>query len=442
MDSDSNLYYFGCMPIAKLLYHLSDLSPQARYALMKLWLESRHTFPLQLSVQDWAHRTAMPRSRAGKVINELIDAGHIEPDFNRGQRGRPKRSIGISAATIKVLRNLTPSQPGDALHLESVHRLLAHRTSDADADSPLLSPANLIFLIALLSHANECGAIHNLGTSRLMSYTGMTAQTINVQISKMKKLGVILCTVSGITGSQIIGRATTSYWLDLSHNLFKQPIPSTIIQKSLVTLDSGDAAHALFDLKSQTRVVSREYARKSGKQLSDQRVLELASAKLHIQQVTQIPNFDFSLVEDFFREEKKRELRLAFQTVVDRAARVIAFSRMAETPNEHKRWPTIGQLKALYRELLPARFQSPSTTEFPLKENRQMLLRLVLEIAFSIANDILANLPTSEFKFSRVASFELAPTPRGSNYRFLITAVYPPPDSHSTESRQSNTDTS
>lgn len=428
------------MTISTLLAHLLDISPQARYVLMKLWLDKGDRLPTGITVQECAQTMAIPRSRAGKILNELTENGFLEPEHFTGERGRPKRHFNVSTETKSQLQALKPTERHEELHLESILALLSHRTKNLGADAPILSPSNLVFLIALLSCANECGAVHGLGSTRLMNYTGMTAQRINLQIRKMKQLGLILATVSGVTGRQILGRTTTSYWLDLSHKLFKLPTPSTTIQKTLVTLDSGDAARVLFDIKSQSRMVRREHTRKSGKQLNAQKALELATAKLHVEQVMTIPNFDLLLVEDFFTETKNLELRLAFQTVVDRVARAIAFSRMAETPREHRRSPPIGQLKALYRELLPARFQSVRSTSFPLKENRQMLLRVIFKIASSLASDVLANLPTSGGNFSPVVSFELAPTPRGSNFRVLIAAIYPP-ESHISESKQSNIDT-
>jgi hypothetical protein len=48
MDSDGQAYYFGRMLIANFLSDLSGLSPQARYALMKLWLENGHSLPVQM----------------------------------------------------------------------------------------------------------------------------------------------------------------------------------------------------------------------------------------------------------------------------------------------------------------------------------------------------------------------------------------------------------
>ncbi|WP_210426291.1 hypothetical protein, partial [Marinobacter confluentis] len=350
--------------------------------------------------------------------------------------------MSLSVCLIVGRRTLITHAPilGDGYNIVSIRALLSHRTSNLGADAPILSPSNIVFLIALLSSANECGAVHGLGSTKLMTYTGMTAQRINLQISKLKKMGLILATVPGVTGRQILGRTTTSYWLDLSHGLFKLPIPSTIIQKTLVTLDSGDAARALFNIKRQSRVVRREHARKSGKQLSDQKALKLATVKLHVEHLVDMPNFDLALVKDFFKEVTNPGLLLAFQTVVDRVAREIAFSRMAAIPGESRKSPTIGQLRTLYRELLPARFQPFRSPGFPLKENRQMLLRAVFRIASFLASDILANLPTMGGKFSPVVSFELVPAPRGSNFRVLIAVVYPP-ESRSNESKQSNVNT-
>jgi hypothetical protein len=415
------------MSIAKMLSHLSGLSPQARYALMKLWLENGDSFPLQLSVQDCALDLAMPRARAGKVINELIDKGHVEPDYSFGQRGRPKRLINIPAATTEMLGNLTPTQSSDVLHLKSIHRLLAHRTSDAGAASPSLSPANIVFLIALLSCANEGGAVHGLGTAELSTYTGMTAQRINLQVRKMRKLGLILYSSTGTTGARIMGRTAASYWLDRSHPLLKPPDRSTIIENSAVSIELGNTANALFDIANQIRILKREDKKKPNKVLGDQEAMTLALTNLNVGWIELIPDFEISLAEDFFKDANP-ELRLAFQLLLDKFARATAIARIRGSLNEIQMSPTFSMLRPLYRELLPVRFQSHSSTDFPTKENRRMLLRLVLKTANIMATDIIAQLPENGAKLFSTASFELIPMMKTPTDRLLLTEIasYPP----------------
>lgn len=427
MDNDSQAYYFVRMLIANLLSHISELSPQARYALMKLWLESGHALPLQLSVHDCARHMAIPRARTGKVLNELIDNGRIEADYACGQRGRPKRFIDIPAATKEMLENnLTPTQPADALHLESVHRLLAHRTSDTAADPPSLSPANLVFLIALLSCANESGAVHSIGTARLSTYTGMNAQRINLQVRKMRKLGLILFSVPGMTGARILGKTATSYWLDLSHPLFILPTGSRLVKKVIVTLDSGAAANAMFDITHQMKAIKREQRKTSEKPLDDQQAFDLVITKSNAQVIAQIPGFDISLVEGFFREAANFNLRLAFQLVVDRVARSIALARIRTSPNSNQVAPTFSVLRTLYRKLLPRRFLSPSSEAAPSKESRRMLVRVVLEIANTLATEIATELRGNGFQLSSVTSFELAPISKVSTDRLIVVTLNSP----------------
>jgi len=416
------------MSIAKLLSHLSGLSPQARYALMKMWLENGHSLPLRMSVQDCARHMAIPRARAGKVINELIDAGHIEPDYRIGQRGRPKLFIDISAATTEMLRNLTPTNPGDVLHLESVHRLLTHRTSDADADadSPSLSPANLVFLIALLSCANECGAVHDLGTARLNTYTGMTAQRINLQISKMRRLGVLLSTVPGITSGRILGRTTTTYWLNLNHHLLKGPDHPMIVKRTLVMLESGDIVNELFELIRVFKVEKRQYMKKSGRRFSNRQAAELASKKLNDHLIMKIPKLDICLVEDFFGEVENPGLRLAFQSMVDQVAGDRALARISAKQTNGKISLTTSMLRYLYQELLPLHSQRNDATDFPTRKNKQMLMRLALYLAKTLADELTALLPHLELAISEITSLELAPTSRKpSKDRQLIVASSP-----------------
>ena len=400
---------------------------------MKLWLESGDSFPLQLSVHECALKLAMPRARAGKVTNELIDAGHIEPDYRFGQRGRPKRFIDISAATTEMLRNLTPAHPVGVLHLESVHRLLAHRTSDAYADSPSLSPANIVFLIALLSCANESGAVHGIGTTRLSTYTGMNTQRINLQIREIKRLGLILVSVPGMTGARILGKTTTSYWLNLSHPLFKSPTGSTLFEKIIVALESGTTANAMFDITHQMKVIKREHRKTSEKPLDDQQAFDhLAITELNARMIGQIPDFDISLVEGFFREAANLNLRLAFQVVVDRVARFITLARIKTSSNGSQIVLTLSMLRTLYRGLLPRRFLSTSSEAFPSKENRRMLVMVVLEIANTLATEIVTELRGNGFKLSSVTSVELAPISKASTDRLLVVAL-DSPDPRSTK---------
>lgn len=414
------------MSTAKLLSHLSGLSPQARYALMKMWLENGHSLPLRLSVQDCARHMAIPRARAGKVINELIAAGHIKPDYRTGQRGRPKLFIDICAATTEVLRNLTPTNPGDVLHLESAHRLLTHRTSDAYADSPSLSPANLVFLIALLSCANECGAVHDLGTARLNTYTGMTAQRINLQISKMRRLGVLLSTVPGITSGRILGRTTTTYWLNLNHHLLKAPDHPMIAKRTLVMLESGGIVNELFELIRVFKVERRQYMKKPGNRLSNRQAAELASKKLNDHLIMQILKLDICLVEDFFGEVENPGLQLAFQSMVDQVAGDLTIARISAKQTNGKISLTTSMLRCLYQKLLPLHSQRNDATDFPTRKNKQMLMRLALYMAKTLADELTALLPHLELEISEITSLELAPTSRKpSTDRQLIVASSP-----------------
>ena len=414
------------MPISTVLSHISELSPQARYALMKLWLDSGRMLPLKLSVHDCARHMAIPRARAGKILKELIDSGRIEADYACGQRGRPKRFIDIPAATKEILeKNLTPAQPGEVPHLDSVHRLLAHRTSDAD--TPTLSPSNLVFLIALLSRANECGAVHGLGTAELSAYTGMKAQRINLQVRKMRRLGVLLSAVPGITSGRILGRTTTTYWLNLDHHLLKAPDHPMIAKRMLVMLESGDIVNELFELIREFKVEKRKYMKKSGRLLNNRQAAELASNKLNAHRITQIPKLDVLLVEDFFGEAENPGLRLAFQSMVDQVARDNALARISAKLTNGKISLTTSMLRHLYQELLPLHSQRNDATDFPTRKNKQMLMRLVLDLAKTLADELIALLPQLGLEISEITSLELAPTSRKlSTDRHLIVAPSPP----------------
>lgn len=414
------------MPVAKLLSHISELSPQSRYALMKLWLESAHSFPLQLSVQDCARHLAIPRARAGKVINELIDAGHIEPDYRFGQRGRPKRFIDISAATTEMLRNLTPAHPGGVLHLESVHKLLARRTSDADADFPSLSPANIVFLIALLSCANECGAVRGLGAKKLSTYTGMTTQRINLQISKLRRLKVLLSTIPGTTSGRILGKTTTVYWLNLNHQFLKSSEHQTISEPMVVTLLSGEIVNGVFEFIDEFKVERKKYMGRASRPLNRRQATRLVLKNLSAPPIKHLSKLNISLVEGFFEEAQNPDLRFALQSVVDQIACDNALWRIHAEVTKDKVSMTTTKLRNFYKDLLPLHWQQNKTATFPTRQNKQMLVRLVLSMASTLADQLISLIPQLGIDITRLTSLELAQISRKpSTDRYLIVAQSP-----------------
>lgn len=415
------------MPIATMLLHLSGISPQARYVLMKLWLDNRDSLPMGITVQECAQTMAVPRARAGKVLNELIEAGHLETKCMPGHKGRPKRVFDISTKMKSVLHALTPPQPHDELHLASIHALLSHRTHELHTETPALSPSNLVFLIALLSYANECGSVHNLGMAKLRAYTGMTTQRVNLQVSKMRKLRLILATIPGTTGGRVLGKTTTAYWLNLSRPPFKSPIPSTIIKKGVVTLKSGDIASELFELTRQLRTIRAERRKESGKQLQNKKILELAERRPIANPIRHLNDIDIFLVEDFFKGTQNAALRNALQVVIDRAAIALTLARISPSPHQGKISLTPSMIKCLYRELLPVRLLKAEPNGFPTKKNQQMLVRLVLQVASITASEIVDGLRDIGFKSSSVASLELAPTPNNfPRDRYLVAAIRSP----------------
>jgi len=369
---------------------------------------------------------AIPRARAGKVINELIDAGHIKPNFRFGQRGRPKRFIDISAATTEMLHNLTPAHPGGVLHLESVHRLLGRRTSNADADSPSLSPANIVFLIALLSFANECGAVRGVGTKKLSTYTGMTAQRINLQISKLRRLKVLLSAIPGTTSGRILGKTTTVYWLNLNHQFLKSSKHQTISESMAVTLASGEIVNGVFELINELKVERKKYMERARRSLNRRQATRLVLKNLSAPPIKQFAKLDISQVEGFFEEARNPDLRFTLQSMVDQIACDNALSRMHAKVNKGKVSLTTSKLRKLYKDLLPLHSQNKKTTTFPTWKNKQMLVRLVLSMASTLADDLILLIPQLGIDVTCLTSLELAQISRmPSTDRYLIVAQDP-----------------
>lgn len=360
------------------------------------------------------------------MINELIDTGHLEPDYRFGQRGRPKRFIDISAATTEMLRNLTPTHPGGVLHLESVHRLLAHRTSDADADSPSLSPANIVFLIALLSCANECGAVRGLGVKKLSTYTGMTAQRINLQINKLRRLNVLLSAIPGTTSGRILGKTTTVYWLDLNHQFLKPSKHQTISESIVVTLASGEIVNGIFELINELKVERKKYMGRASRQLNRRQATRLVLKNLSVPPIKQLSKLDISLVEGFFEEAQNPDLRFALQSVVDHIACENALSQIHAKVTKGKVSMTTTKLRNIYKDLLPLHWQQYETATFPTRQNKQMLVRLILSMASTLADELISLIPQLGIDVTRLTSLELAQISRQpSTDRYLVVAQNP-----------------
>ncbi|MBE8577432.1 hypothetical protein [Vibrio sp. OPT18] len=82
--------------------------------------------------------------------------------------------------------------------------------------------SNRLFLTLLLLHSNELGVIETLSSMLIRKMMGnISADRFKSQLNTLKKMGLVECHISGMTGKVLFGRMKGSYYLNTQHPFLK-----------------------------------------------------------------------------------------------------------------------------------------------------------------------------------------------------------------------------
>jgi len=166
----------------------------------------------------------------GRSALELLKRqGYVVYTPVRQGKGRPVSSHHISPGFRFSLEELKVPTPIHQAEIESLCRQAfavrqarkykAQNLMSGEERARMLTPATYWLLCVLLAHAESPGVVRGLSYGRLQSITGMTKERLKSQLSKLKRLGLIVRHEPGELRSQGEVRMCSVYVLDLAHAL-------------------------------------------------------------------------------------------------------------------------------------------------------------------------------------------------------------------------------
>lgn len=219
-----------------------QLTPEAKYFLIRIvylygdaWVEE--------TVEDLAGVIGLSKSAVTKARLLLSDLGYVKvnPVVNSSAHqqkiGRPRLVFRIEP---NFLDNILPyedqrpivafqenhpellkkllfwSNKGDVLRARNVKKLKRTEKSPQTQIRHTFTVATRLLLAVLYSHADPCGVVIKLGLSRLSRLIGISRDRLESQLGIIKNLGYLIDRVSGVTGKSIFGRATGSFYMNVS----------------------------------------------------------------------------------------------------------------------------------------------------------------------------------------------------------------------------------
>lgn len=242
------------MNTALLTYHNAQLTPEARWFLMR-WdtiigldqsiecspqaLFNRLGLTYGQGLRAWQVLTGKPskkqrkQSAQRKKQEQFVDIEHLS---STGP-GRPTSRYRLTTKLVKELAAIPP--PSNNHHAEEITTLAkTTRVSTTDKEVDLIDSGRLRrtgltlpnrwLLMVLLAHTDSPGIVTRLSLPTMQRLTGMSRSRITSQLKKLGDLGLIAHKQPGRYACKANARKTSIYLLDLAHPLMgnddKEPV--------------------------------------------------------------------------------------------------------------------------------------------------------------------------------------------------------------------------
>lgn len=196
---------------------LPETAPEIKYFLIKsiklFGVEPWHF----LKIEDLADQIGVTKHVVSSAINYFEDQSCLITEKIIVGAGRPSsryKWVDDLEARLKF------SERGSEANAKAIDNLIGSQAVSTVRDKKLkLSISNKLLLMALLIYADSCGVVRSLGTSDLVKLTGMSKDRLESQFLKLKRLGYIRSSVSGITSPKLFGLVKSIYFINLKGEL-------------------------------------------------------------------------------------------------------------------------------------------------------------------------------------------------------------------------------
>lgn len=230
------------MYVNALICVLPDTSPEAKFLLVKsLYCFSFETWSPS-GVHGLASHFGMATQTISKALKHFESQSYLLQTKKVNKVGPASIAYKWSDDLVFRLKPITKCKANldsmsGALHSHVIEQLLNINSKGDKKRGQTLNTSNKLLLMVLLSFADACGVVSSLGASDLAKLTGMSKDRLGSQLSKLKMLGYIRLSVSGITDPKLFGLVKSIYVLNFK--LLEGDSGNTLILNNLSEKSGG-----------------------------------------------------------------------------------------------------------------------------------------------------------------------------------------------------------
>lgn len=228
----------GVMLQAALADELGQMLPETKYLLLRIVQRTEAGLSIPGPARALANVVALDERKVSKALQELLSAGILKSAAARKNApGRPVARYTLAAAYRHGLRNRNVPM---SVHIEAIEELLKHERSRemvlrdrepstkpyavssieaarARRATGQLTVVNRLVLVILLSRADRFGRVCDIGRLELSRLTKISPVNLKNRIDTLIEAGLIRAYVPGGTGSLVIKKTSSVYYLNLNH---------------------------------------------------------------------------------------------------------------------------------------------------------------------------------------------------------------------------------
>ena len=199
--------------------NIKSAKPGIRFFLMR-WVYTYELASISYPIKDIAVKLNLTDKLVSESTLYLSSNGYFTKSKLLVGKGRPSYTYTISEKLISILNDI-PDSINHRPIIEDIITAFKDKKETHKLNS--LSNATKLLLIVLVSFADECGVIRNIGMSDISKYTGMDRDRFHRHLSMLQSSGYLLSYTPGITGKSIFGISKGIYFLDLNNINFRVP---------------------------------------------------------------------------------------------------------------------------------------------------------------------------------------------------------------------------
>lgn len=227
------------------------LSSDEKYVLIQVLFHFGMDVVVKKTVKELVRLFGMSEAVYRKNRDSLIHKGLlVECRRSISGKGRMRKGLAFSASYLVELKELS-AKYSERKYEHLIHELLNPngywRLGDINLKVDLISeeeqlhkngesytglklrPSVRIFMCILLAHSDLTGVVDGLGHADIKALTDMKRDGVVSQLSKLKDIGFLRGSISGLTGAGLFGVVKSEYLIDLAWCGFKEKVQPAVV---------------------------------------------------------------------------------------------------------------------------------------------------------------------------------------------------------------------